>query len=331
MKILFLSDLWQPFPGGAERLAFNLGRDLMRRGHDVVVLTGYELAQQLDGPPVIIRDDIEVFATRDRGAKIVEAYLGATQPDLVITHHLYAFQFEEELIASGVPFIQLVLNTRRIDGAVFAVHISDWVRENVPGVQPYDLTITPPVFDDVVAKSEGAFQIGFIKPIPHKGVDTVYRIAELMPDRQFLILRGEWQDMEDIRDLPNVGFMDPVVDIRDFYSQVEIMLMPSRSEDAGTVAQECALNRIPCLSSYADGLAQTNGGGIRLAWDDAIGFAAAIRGLDDPVLLKGLLDRQEANQASFNQDALLDQFAAGIKAIGDNKPLPWIEEEDDDG
>lgn len=332
MKVLILSDLWAPFPGGAERLMFNLGRDLMRRGHNVSVLTGYELAQQLDGPPIVINEGIGVFETRELGAAVVQAYLGATAPDVIISHHLYATQFEPELKASGVPLVHVVLNGLRIEHAAFAVFISEWVRDRGLA-KDYDLTITPPVFDDIVADTHGD-KIGFIKPIHHKGVNLVYEIADWMPERQFLILRGEWQDLEIIEERPNIAFMDPVLDIRDFYREINVMLMPSISEDAGTVAQECALNMIPCLSSNVDGLRETNAGGVRLEPDDPLGFVAMLMALEDPAIRSEIVTRQREHLRSTHQESRLDNFAAGIEAVGRRGRLPWVPEEEpeeDDG
>lgn len=131
--ILFLSDLWPPFPGGAERLAFNLARDLMRRGEDVTALTGYEHPLQLDGPPVIQDLGFEVFDGRDRGGARVAAHLDEIRPDVVVTHALYAHQFERELVASGVPWVQVVLNGQRIPTAHLGVHITraSWPRSSM--------------------------------------------------------------------------------------------------------------------------------------------------------------------------------------------------------
>jgi hypothetical protein len=76
------------------------------------------------------------------------------------------------------------------------------------------------------------------------------------------VLRGEWQDIELIRDdCPTSSSWSRSTTSRDFYRQVRPHAHAVRSEDAGTVAQEATLNGIPCISSNVDGLAETNGGG----------------------------------------------------------------------
>lgn len=311
--ILVLSDLWVPFPGGAERLMFNLARDLHRRGEHVHVLTGYEAAQQFDGP-VFSALPIGVFDSHAEGWAMVRGFVEATKPDVIVTHHLYAHQFGRQLIELGIPVVHVVLNGERLEGAALAVYISEWVRARANPL-PGDLLITPPAFDDVVAAEHGD-SIGFVKPIKHKGVELVYDIAALLPHRQFLVLRGEWQDLEDIRPAANIEFMEPVDDIREFYARCDLVLMPSLSEDAGTVAQEAAMNDIPCISSDVDGLAETNGGGLQLTPVDPHEWAAAIEGLlGNVAAYEAVVASQRRHLASLGHGARLDLFAERITEL----------------
>lgn len=311
--ILVLSDLWLPFPGGAERLMFNLARDLMRRGEVIHVTTGYHAAQQFDGPWFNV---IEV-PENDVGAGTLQEAIDRIQPDVILTHHYWALTFENVIAGCArrhsAPIVQVVLNGRRMESASLAVYISDFVRTTLGGARDGDLTITPPAFPDVVAAEHGD-AIGFIKPLPHKGVELVYEIARRMPDRQFVILRGEWQDIEIIEPLPNVEFMEPVVDIRDFYRRCRLVLMPSVSEDAGTVAQECALNGIPCISSDVGGLPETNSGGIKIGSRDPDVWVRWITKLDD-LYYAAEIDRRQRQYSPTAQTDLLDTFAHRVHEL----------------
>lgn len=312
MRVLTISDLWPPFPGGAERLAFNLSRDLLRRGYEVAVLTGYEHPQRFDGPPIMHGP----LPLTDYGWRtVIEPTLEGFAPDVVLTHHLYAHTFGERLVATGIPVVQVVLNGKRMPGAALAVYISQWVREQAGDAQPQDLTITPPAFDDVVAETHGD-AIGFIKPIPHKGVELVYRIAALMPERQFVILRGEWQDLEVIRPAPNIEFMEPVDDIREFYARCRLVLMPSLSEDAGTCAQEATLNGLPCLSTNVGGLLETNRGGVLFhRADTPETWVVAIRSFDSRARYVSIVRSQRAHLARLDHAGSLDLLAERIKGL----------------
>lgn len=313
MKIMVLSDLWVPFPGGAERLMFNLARSLHQRGHQVQVLTGYHRAQVFDGPAVTVAP-LGVREHRDDGVEDVLGFVGAWEPDVILTHHFYASQFGAELVATGRPVVHVVLNGARLKGCAFAVYITSWVAKHCDALGT-DMVVMPPAFGDVAADTHGD-AIGFVKPIEHKGVETVYALAELLPDRQFVILRGEWQNIEIIRDdLPNVEYMEPVHDMRDFYARCRLLLMPSRSEDAGTVAQEATVNGLPCISSDLEGLIETNGGGIRLHPLDTAAWATTIEALDDPIMYDAIVRSQRAHFDRVNYPGQLDTFAARIEAL----------------
>lgn len=310
-RVLVLSDLWVPFPGGAERLAFNLARVLARSGDDVHVFTGYHPARQFDGPPF---EFLEV-PENDTGGLTLEAAIESHGADVLLVHHYWALKFERFITRPGVPIVQIVLNGRRLDDAAFAVYISDYVRDAVGNFHASDdLVMTPPAFDDVYAGAHGD-AIGFVKPIQHKGVDLVYALARAMPDRPFLILRGEWQDIEVIERLPNVEFLEPVVDMREFYARVRLVLMPSISEDAGTVAQECALNEVPCISTDVGGLRETNRGGVLMPTRDVAAWAREITAaLDHPERYDAIVHSQLA-RTPMADATKLRRFVERVHAV----------------
>lgn len=310
MRLLVISDLWVPFPGGAERLMFNIAKHLNWNVYvDVVVLTGYLAARQLNGPPLAIRHDISVGEHRDEGAVVLASEIERLAPDVILTHHFYARTFADVLDASRVPYVEVVHNGQRLPGAALAVYNSRFVADQQEARQPQDLVLNPFAFGDVAAERH-EHAIGFVKPIEHKGVRLVYDIADRMPERRFVILRGEWQDMEIIEPRPNVTFVEPVVDIRDFYAQVDLMLMPSRSEDAGTIAQEATMNGLPCISSNVGGLPETNGGGILLDPDDVDAWVTAIRDMDDPATRSNRVDAQR--HAAHDWQATLGRLETAI-------------------
>lgn len=312
VRVLVLSDLWLPFPGGAERLMFNLARELDQRGgFEIRVLTGYELAQAFDGPPVDARS---IGTVDEPGWKQVEAVIDGFGPDVILTHHHYARLFEWQLSSLGIPIVQVVLNGGRLPCAAHAVYITEHVRGLDPSARASDQTIWPPATVDVVASSHGD-AIGFIKPIRHKGVDLFWRLAAAMPDRRFVCLRGEWQTLEIVHPRPNVLLLDPVDDIRQFWARVDRVIVPSLSEDAGTVAQEATANGVPCISSDVDGLRETNGGGIRLDPTDLLAWQHAIRVLDNPVEYDAWVAGQRRWYDAHDHPARLAALADTIRMI----------------
>lgn len=317
-RVLVLSDLWLPFPGGAERLMSNLARDFAYRGWTVSVLTGYEAADVLPmvsytGGSMYVKARPIGDGDGDPGWDPVAEMIEAFRPDVIVTHHHYARLFEWELAGLQIPVVQVVLNGQRLPVAAHAVYITDYVRSLDPTARDTDQTIWPWATSDVVAREHGD-AIGFIKPIPHKGADLFWAIAEAMPDRRFVCLRGEWQTLETIRPMRNVELMEPVADIREFWAKVRLVLVPSLSEDAGTVAQEATLNGVPCISSNVGGLRETNGG----IQEDPTAIAAwmqAIREMDDPNSYEFVVAAQRSHYSAHDHPARLDALAATIRGL----------------
>lgn len=342
MRILVLSDLWLPFPGGAERMIYNITQALHERGHDIHILTSYAKAKST--LPMTIKD-IGVYECQIEGAQLILDFINQDPPDVILTHHFFCGAFSELLgeFAHGlhreadraIPFIEIIHNRPRHPDAAFAIFNSEFTAARC-GRREDDMVMLPPATNECVAcfkfdcrlrgphghgggpglewKRSPHDCIGHIKPLGGKGIALTYRLAEAMPERRFLVLRGEWQDGEDIRHLPNVEFMEPVDDIREFYSRVRLMLMPSLSEDAGTIGQESALNGIPCISNDVGGLPETNKGGLVLP-SDIFSWSRAIKDFDDADYYQYIVNRQRTYITSLNFPARFDEIDRKVRAL----------------
>jgi len=278
MRILVLSDLWVPFPGGAERMMQNISFALKQRGAEVSVLTFYRgNARSEGGIPVkglAIRGD----TPHDAQWTIIRDEIEHTKPGVILTHQLFPDKFRAELPSMHIPIVQVVHAAPKWPYVVFAVYNSGHTMLRNSNRSPEDMIIYPPAFEDCKAPHHGQ-AIGFIKPVEHKGVELIYKLAARLSHRHFVILRGEWWHFDQLVDLPNVEYMAPVDNIRDFYKRCHIVLVPSLTEDAGTVPQEAAMNLLPCISSDAGGLRETNAAGIILKVSDPDSWVNAIEEL----------------------------------------------------
>jgi glycosyltransferase involved in cell wall biosynthesis len=331
VKLFFLSDLWVPFPGGAERFIYNVAEQLRQRGHSIHLLTSYWKAGMKTWMGDYQPPDARTFdhggmeisfvsiGVRAQGSqahvegwRLVESHLARIKPDAVVTHHFFAREFADELGECAFPVIHLVHNGARLPCAKLAVYNSRHTRENDSTARPADLTILPPAFAADVAASHHEDALGFVKPIQHKGIDFIYSLAESLPRRKFVIQRGEWKTLEDIRPRPNVVFVDPVENIAEFYARCRIVLVPSLQEDAGTVPQEAAINRLPCISSDVGGLRETNAAGIRLTLDPAT-WAREIDQLDHEPHYSIVANRQRAYFEAYGWPKRFDELSEKIK------------------
>ena len=323
MKVLIISDLWLPFPGGAERYMRNLALALVARGNEVEVLTSYEPVQQ-ETQFKITYTSIPVYAHHNLGYNIIWDYVQKFRPDIIVTHHFFAGEFPEIFTSFGLPTVEVIHSRPRTPAATLAVFNSNYTA-NTPGQlrKPQDMIILPMADPETRAETHENALL-HCKPIGGKGIMMTYALAKRFPNRKFVVLRGEWQGAETmISGCPNIEYMEPVKDIRDFYKRGRLILMPSEREEAGTVPFEATLNEIPCISSNVMGLPETNGGGVILPinchpWDEHMPlhpdnysidvWTEKINQLDDPAFYERTVQSQANFMASVPWKGLFDEL-----------------------
>lgn len=323
MRTLIVSDLWKPFPGGAETYMNNLANALAERGHEIHILTSYTKSRSRHSLTIA---NIGVNERRQEGLHEILAEIMRVGPDLIVTHHYFSGAFPElfEVRQDGklIPSLEVVHSCQRNPNASLAVFNSRYTAAR-SGFREGDMVILPPAGNDVIGMGCRDC-IGHIKPIPNrlwngqwygKGINLTYHLAKIMRDRKFLVLRGEWQDVEYIERLPNVEFMEPVDEIREFYARCRLVIMPSGSEEAGTVPLECAFNEIPCISSNVGGLPETNAGGILLCPHDLMLWVKAIESLDDSNFYTEVVIRQRRYVSSIDWTGQFDELDSKLRVL----------------
>jgi glycosyltransferase involved in cell wall biosynthesis len=105
--------------------------------------------------------------------------------------------------------------------------------------------------------------VTFINPIKSKGAEIFVKIANLMPNQQFLVVGGAYAGFIDkVKKLENVTYKPWLNDMREVYTNTEILLVPSIWEEPfGRVVLEAQINGIPVISSKRGGLPEAVGEG----------------------------------------------------------------------
>ena len=324
MRILFLSDKWAPYPGGAESYVTNVASALFMRGHQIGVLTSYPRALQpgwnenFDITVEQILTQWEDINATTRSLYVTDK-LQKFRPDLVVVNRFFA----EDLCGfapalKDYKVVEIVHNVHNYPNPVFRLFNSAYTAsrpENSSGVP--SMYILPPSYVqyDVPLMDN---RIGMVKPHQGKGVGTFYQIADMSPRERFAILRGEVHPaVEDIRDKLNITFIPPVENMSEFYEMCRIVLVPSLMEDAGTIPQDCARAGRPCISSAVMGLRETNAGGVLIedaqnveVWMDAIRRFSERKGYYEEVVA-----RQRAYIDSINWPAKFDELDARLRNL----------------
>ena len=93
---------------------------------------------------------------------------------------------------------------------------------------------------------ERPYDFGFINAIPHKGLNMVMKLIGMMPDKTFLIKRGNYhnQQMVEFMDkwYDNVTVAGWYDDMNDYYRSCKSILYPSLQEGFGMVSYEAMAN-----------------------------------------------------------------------------------------
>jgi glycosyltransferase involved in cell wall biosynthesis len=117
--------------------------------------------------------------------------------------------------------------------------------------------IYTPIEDEDYRVEEIGDKILHVNASRMKGIDVTLKVAEKMPEEEFLIV-GRLQDEEieeKMEQMENVEYGGYYEDMRDVYRQTKIALVPSRvRETYGRIPAESAVSGIPAVSSTRGGL-----------------------------------------------------------------------------
>jgi glycosyltransferase involved in cell wall biosynthesis len=133
--------------------------------------------------------------------------------------------------------------------------------------------IPPLVHFDTYRINSKREKVLFINPVPVKGVELAFKLANNNPDIPFLFVQS-WQLSDEelvnlkrrAKESGNIEWLDKQSDMKNVYAQAKLLLMPSYWEEAwGRVITEAQVSGIPSLASNRGGLPESVGyGGVTL-------------------------------------------------------------------
>lgn len=130
-----------------------------------------------------------------------------------------------------------------------------------------DQIIMHPVVEPELYRCKPGNKITLCNPTTGKGVDTIYRLSEAMPEYEFLVVEGIYGEQiapphlgdEWVARHPNIEFMRNSPDFRDVLRKTKVLLMPSNYESYGRCAVEAACAGIPSIVHPTEGLLESLG------------------------------------------------------------------------
>lgn len=254
MKILFSVHLYPPYHNaGGEMYLHNIAKYLISKGHKCRVLL--HEAQHYKIKNIYHIDGVEVFP-RSRNmeehffwADRIITHLGFTSWTVAISH---VFRKPVFFVVHNTHPYSCVEDPKKPVGIIYnCQHAKDLLQ-----YPQKNIVIHPPVDYRIYDQGQEPRNNKYITLInlnENKGGKIFYDIARAMPDRQFLAVKGGY-DQQIVENLPNVTIMEHTPDIMPIYRQTRILLMPSEYESWGMTATEAMCNGIPVICTPAFGL-----------------------------------------------------------------------------
>jgi glycosyltransferase involved in cell wall biosynthesis len=309
MRILFVTN-HKYLPdrvGGSESSTHELCTELMKRNHEVAVMssivTNLTLREWLDW------QNLKCMIWRQRFSKdyivgypvfrgVVPAYRGRIlgtgsseikrrfRPDIVVVQAGKPVTHAASWEAVSVPVVMYLhdvnfsilggdprslKNTRFISNSIFTAN--KYYKEY--GI-PSDVVLNIVEPAKYLTHREGK-NVTFINPWKLKGAEMAFQIAERLPHIPFLFVEGWPLNNEYFHEIiarinatRNIKWVKSTMDMKSVYKDTHILLVPSQCEEAwGRVVAEAQINGIPVLASNHGGLPESVGkGGVLIDAND---------------------------------------------------------------
>jgi len=309
---------------GAEWMLHEMLRALVARGHRATVWLNQWASSrtpyEVDGVRVMPHEP------GDKG------FRSAVPRASVVVSHLESVP-ETACLARGygIPLVVVCHNTFDLtwqpmlegSSALAAVN-SQWMLaeaeaafEGKPWRPDRTLIVRPPVWPREYRTTRGEC-ITLVNCTMSKGAGVLAELAERMPERKFLAVRGGYGEQQP-PELDNVLVLDhmPGRQMRDaVYARTRLILMPSDYESWGRVGVEAMASGIPVLAHPTEGLTESLGAaGVFCDRDDVDAWQEAIEGLDDRDVYRAASRRALARSKSLDPAQDLSAWCDTVEEV----------------
>jgi glycosyltransferase involved in cell wall biosynthesis len=308
---------------GAEWALHEMLRALARRGHQVTVWLSRHAASrqpyEVDGVRVQPYEAGNRFASAVARASAVVSHLenvppaaclarGYGKPLIVVCHNTFDLTWQPMLDGSSAL---AVLNSQ------WMLAKAEEVFEGQSRRPDRMLVVLPPVWPEEYRTTRGDC-ITLVNCTATKGVKVLEELAERMPERKFLAVRGGYGEQAP-PDLDNVIVLDhmPGREMRDaVYARTRLLLMPSDYESWGRVGVEAMASGIPVLAHPTEGLTESLGAaGIFCDRADVDAWQAAIERLDGRDAYRSASRKAKARSKALDPAADLAAWCEAVEEV----------------
>lgn len=268
---------------GAERYVEALLAYMVSKGHTCSVLVPENMGEHgsfIKGIQILTKD----FNSEEATQKYYEDY------DYILTHLDLTPSIIQRCHKMNKRLIYVVHNQHSIPywqvkttDAFCFVWNTQWLKTKHHDLYnfhpPHELVVTPHTnTEEFDTRGFGIERnkITLINLNENKGVKQFIMLAKLLPEYQFLGVKGAYGDQ--VTRLPaNVTVINHTPNIQDIYAQTKVLVVPSKKETWGMVALEAMSSGIPVIAHPTEGLLEALGSNALFAlrdkayvWRDAV-------------------------------------------------------------
>lgn len=253
VKVLAVVHGWMPYlAAGSERMLQHMLAALPKIEYEIEILSRGSADTRYEATPY-----------EYEGMLVTTGFTPQFEPDLIITHHGPSARVVSLLREDypGVPVVA-VFHNERLDipdilalNADLNVFNTKWVKK---AIGRNGLVVHPPLEYERHHVDETGDVVTLINLQENKGVATFHRLAERMPEVNFLGVIGSHGEQEP-KPGPNLTVNPGTQDMREVWSQTKVLLAPSEYESFGMVAAEACASGIPVIAHPTPGLVECLG------------------------------------------------------------------------
>ena len=309
MKILWIIHSYPPvLNAGAEMYTHNLNKELIKNGHEVIVLLPEKhfeythKAMTYEGVRIDLNPKTKATRLYIEWADVVSTYLDFSKIAI-------------EYVNGYRPIVWFAHNTFYDDYKfisnpnVYVVYNSDAAKSLSP--LKNDSCVLRPLITIEKSTTDPINQ-KYITIINHcniKGGDLFASVAKRMVTHNFLAVTGGYS--EQIEQPVHVKVMPHTDKISEIYNQTRILVQPSRYESWGMVASEAIINDIPVICTPCFGLMENlKDAAIYCDIDKPEQWQKAIRLLDNETIY-----RRQQEKCRIRATELIEQNESDLKSF----------------
>ena len=263
---------------GAEMMAHALNTHLIREQRAQVNVIADERS-------IAMHDRVNLICAKDHAGRTRAVH----EATVLLSHLDNEAKAAQTAVRARKPLVLVMHNNFRdpwlkefkkiLPGNLHLIHNSLWIQRHYARHELPGIVLRPPVdWRDYCVESTREY-VTLINMNVNKGAKLFVKLAQRMPDVQFLGVKGSYGPQV-LKECRNLKLVENTPRIKDVYGRTGILLMPSKYESWGRTAVEAMSSGIPVIAHPTPGLVESCGdAGIFCSRNDLDAWEREIRRL----------------------------------------------------